>query len=104
MVIGVSKCTRFHENKLVAAFDWYSLVREDELVLVGVTAASYWQSNQIGQDMEPNTSFMEKYLAAYVSARGKPFTASEDKVIRAAMSFKLTQMSLPKLAGELLPT
>ena len=106
LIVGHSewgfKCTRFENNKLVAAFDWYSLVEEDELVLLGVAAASHWQSPYGNRSIEPKLSLMKDYVEAYQSARGRPFNIAEKLIINAAMAYRLTQLSLPKLAQELI--
>ena len=96
------KCTRFESNKLVAAFDWYSLVAEDELVLLGVAAASHWQSPYGNSKIEPNLPLMKDYVEAYQNARGRPFNFGEKLIINAAMAYRLVQLSLPKLAQELI--
>ncbi len=97
LIVGHSdwsaKCTRFTGNRLTAAFDWYSLVAEDERILLGSTAASFWNTPYLDQQEPPTISLMEDYIRAYETAAGKEFSQDDRLIIRAAMAYRLALLA-----------
>jgi hypothetical protein len=77
---------RFVGDHLRIVYDWDSLTLKSELISVGNTAASFTYTEQPGIPNNGTTAEdMQAFLADYKTERQKPFTASEQKIMKASI-------------------
>jgi aminoglycoside phosphotransferase (APT) family kinase protein len=77
---------RFVDNHLQIVYDWDSLTLKSELIRVGNTAANFTYTEQPGIANSGTTQEdTQAFIADYEAARQKPFTVSEQKIIKAGM-------------------
>lgn len=62
---------RWHGNRLLAAYDWDSLIADSEAVIAGLAAAIYLYPAL------PTVTETSDFLDAYAIARGRPFSHGE---------------------------
>lgn len=62
---------RWHGNRLLAAYDWDSLIADSETVIAGLAAAIYLYPAL------PTVTETSDFLDAYATARGRPFSGGE---------------------------
>lgn len=73
---------RFDGDRIVATYDWDSLHRDHEPVLVGVIAMNYpadWQRADV--NCSPSLAELRWFVAEYEAARGVPFTEVERRML-----------------------
>jgi hypothetical protein len=81
---------RFEDDRPVAAFDWDSLCKEYEPMLVGFIAHAFcadWTRSDYAQ--APTLDEARAFLAAYEAARGGPFERAERALCRAAFAYSV---------------
>jgi hypothetical protein len=77
-------------SQLSAVYDWDSLRFENELIIVGNAAKGFlttWYLD-VGT-VVPTVSEAEQFIQDYETARAKPFTPTEQQVIRAALLYSM---------------
>lgn len=75
----------FREGEIVAVYDWDSLARAPEAVIVGAAAGTYridWRL--LEADPLPSVDDMAGFVADYELARGRPFDDDERDLLDAA--------------------
>jgi hypothetical protein len=79
---------RFAEGKVVAAYDWDSLIAESEPVLVGISAGAFTEGGTTDRDA-PTPDEVVSYLCEYESGRSQKFTKDEQTLAVAAATWVL---------------
>jgi hypothetical protein len=75
---------RMDRTGIVAVYDWDSVSMAPEAVAAG-QAATTWRSTGETHDVRaPDADEIERFLASFAHARGKPFSASESDAARAS--------------------
>ena len=74
------------DGAVVAVFDWDSLVRAPESVVVGQAAAG-WTIVWGRPDPHPSVAECRSFVAAYEQARGRPFDDAESEILDAAHGY-----------------
>jgi hypothetical protein len=79
----------FEGERIVAIYDWDSLARAPEAVIVGCAAAQFsvdWTN--LDRHPLPTTSEMRRFVHDYETARAAPFAADERRALDAANLWK----------------
>jgi hypothetical protein len=79
---------RFSGGKVVAAYDWDSLIAESEPVLAGISAGAFTEGS-IGGDDAPTPDEVIAYLREYEAARSQPFDKKDQALALAAATWVL---------------
>jgi hypothetical protein len=82
---------RFSAGRLTAAYDWDSLSIVREPQLVGIVAHGFtadWERAGGGPQL-PSLEEALAFASEYADARGAPFTAEEDAVLRASLAYTM---------------
>lgn len=80
---------RFAGSKVRVIYDWDSLVLENELVLVGMAAATFPATWYLDVRRTPTPAEAEQFVRDYENARGVPFTQAERKHIAATATYAM---------------
>jgi hypothetical protein len=83
------KDMRFDGDRLAVVYDWQSLCRAPEPVLVGQAAGSFTMQWRFPAPIAPELREIEGFIDAYERGRGRPFAAEERVTARAAAAFVL---------------
>jgi hypothetical protein len=78
---------RFHEDRLVAAYDW-SLVAGTEPMIAGLSAGSYLTDGSSTGGL-PTPDEVAAFLVDYDHARRSPFTVRQQRVAAASATWVL---------------
>lgn len=82
-----AKHVRYEGDRVCATYDWDSLRRDHEPVLVGFAAACHWVELDPLRPWLAEPGRVRGYLAAYESARGRPFVGAERRAALAAAAY-----------------
>jgi hypothetical protein len=80
---------RFDRDRVSVAYDWDSLVRDSETTIVGYAARAFplaWERG--GTRLWPTPDEQVAFVAEYETARGRPFSLAERRVVAAAGVFQ----------------
>jgi aminoglycoside phosphotransferase (APT) family kinase protein len=89
-----SKHVHFDGGKVVAVYDWDSLAAEPEAVVAGLAAAQFTAVWDVpGIRIWPSPEEREAFILDYESARGRPFTGAQRRVVDAAIVYLLAYSS-----------
>jgi Ser/Thr protein kinase RdoA (MazF antagonist) len=75
---------RLDKTGVVAVYDWDSLGLAPEAVVAGQDAATWRSTGETLDVRAPDAAEIERFIASYGDARGRPFSALETRVARAA--------------------
>jgi hypothetical protein len=75
---------RFDEHGICAVYDWDSLSLASEAVVAGQSAATWRSTGSTADVLAPGSAEIERYLAAFGTARGTPLSASELSTARSS--------------------
>jgi hypothetical protein len=78
------KHLRFDGTTPTVVYDWDSLCRDEEAVLVGHTAATFTYTERLPVDRIPAVAEVRAFVADYEHSRGNPFTDAERRAAYAA--------------------
>jgi hypothetical protein len=74
---------RMGPERVRAVYDWDSLVRAPEAVVVGVAAATWRSHGEADDPIAPDAGEAAEYLGCYEEARGAPFSDLERRAVLA---------------------
>jgi hypothetical protein len=83
------KNMRFQNHRLSTVYDWDSLRRENELVILGNAAKGFLTTWYLDVNVVPTPAESERFIRDYEAARTIPFTAAERQVIQAALLYSM---------------
>ena len=93
------KNARFEGDRIVAVYDWDSLVAASEAELVGRASVQFTAQWDFPARLTPTPAEEAAFVADYESARGRPFSDVERQVLHAAASYSVAQIARLELAA-----
>jgi hypothetical protein len=78
------KHLRFEGSRATVVYDWDSLCRDGEAVVVGHTAATFTYTERLPVDRTPTVGEAKAFVDDYERARGSAFTNAERRAVNAA--------------------
>jgi Ser/Thr protein kinase RdoA (MazF antagonist) len=93
IVVGHSdwsvKDFRFRDGRITAIYDWDSLVVDREPTIVGQAATHFTMTWRMPVRIAPTPAEITAFLAEYEEARGRSFSAAEQRAVNAAAMYSV---------------